>query len=165
MKKVIVLLVSALLLLCGCRAGDQSDASVVQAYYDELAESYFEYVSGSSLSMAPEAVKANVKARTSGLARFDKLTPPPEYAERHAEMMRAADKEREWNKQLSAYANGALSYEDLRREQTRIYGDGRLIESGFTTKILEISADLYNDPRTTANEDEEKLWNLSRLFQ
>lgn len=164
MKKVIILLVSALLLLCGCRAEFQSDASVVQAYYDELAGGYFEYVSGSSLSMSPEAVKALVKARTSGLARFDKLVPPAEYAGRHAEMMKAADKEREWNKQLSAYANGDLSYEELQNECVRVYGSSR-VNSEFTTRILEISADLYNDPRTAANEDEEKLWNLSRLFQ
>lgn len=164
MKKIVILPVLALLLLCGCRAEFQSDVRVVQAYYDELTECYFEYVGGSSLSMAPEAVKANVEARTSGLARFDKMTPPPEFAVRHAEIMKASEKEHDWNTQLGAYANGGISYDELLNEKTRIFGEGRLMESEFTTKILEMANELYNDPRTTASEEQEKLQVLFQLF-
>ena len=170
MIKRITVLFSTLIIICaalgGCSGKPEniSDARVVQAYYDELTESYFEYVGGSSLSMAPEAVKANVEARTSGLARFDKMTPPPEFAVRHAEIMKASEKEHDWNTQLGAYANGGISYDELLNEKTRIFGEGRLMESEFTTKILEMGNELYNDPRTTASEEQEKLQVLYQLF-
>ena len=174
MKKSILFVILAVMLLCGCNNRAESDAGTsvintgsplsMQEYYDTVMSCYFEYVSGTSLGSTPEAARATVEPRVSALEKFDKIVPPAEYSKRHKEMMNAAEKEREWNKVLSNFANGVIGYEDLNSECVRIYGSTR-VESEFTTKVLEMVAALNKEPGITVSEDGKKLEQLYELFK
>lgn len=172
MIKRLIALVIAAMLLCGCAnkpsldgisTVDNSPASM-QGYYDEIQNCYMEYVSKAAPGMMePDGMREYVAVRETALDKFAKLAPPEKYASRHAEMMTAAEKEREWNGILLKYADGAISDEEMNKEIERIFG-GKTVKSEFTTKCMEIIVSMNKEPDITVSEYAEKIEKIYELF-
>lgn len=169
---LIIALILPITLLCGCAnkpsldgisTVDNSPASM-QSYYDEIQNCYIEYVSKAAPGMMePEGMREYVAVRETALDKFAKLNPPEKYAYRHAEMLTAAKKEREWNGVLLKYADGAIDGEELNKEIERVFG-GKAVRSEFTTKCMEIIVSMNKEPDITVSEYAEKIEKIYKLF-
>lgn len=164
MRKHISAIIAALFVLiltfCGCGNQVKSSPEVLQKYYEEMMDNYFEYVSGAAAGNSPEAARSIAEAKNAGLDKFEKMTVPEEYADRHNAMMKAAEIERELNGVLLDYANGAINYDEMVEKSQAIRFGSR---SEFTTKCLCIIADLNHDSSVEPTEKGQTLEILSKF--
>ena len=157
---LIIVLIFPVILLCGCGNQVKSSPEVLQKYYEEMMENYFEYVSGSVAGQSPEAARSIAEAKNAGLDKFEKMTVPEEYADRHNAMMKAAEIERRLNEVLLDYANGVINYEEMTEKSYAIRPNSR---SEFTTHCLNIIADLNHNSGVEPTEKGQMLEMLSRF--
>lgn len=134
----------------------------LQTYYDEMIANYYEYTSGSTAGNSPEGCLKTANAQTAGLKKFAAMTVPKEYADRHSEMMSAAESEQEWRDVMYDYGNGVIDAESFQKKFKELFPTG-VNRSEFTTKCLGIIADLNHEAGVVPTDEGKFLEMLSKI--
>lgn len=157
---IIAVLVVLILTLCGCGNQVKSSPEVLQKYYEEMMENYFEYISSTTYGISTSVAREIAETETAALEKFEEMSVPEEYDFHHRVLLAAAEKEREWIKVLRDYADGVIDYEGIYEKQMEMRPDGR---SEFTTRCLNIIAELNHNPGVKPTEKGQMLEMLSKL--